>query len=198
MDLGTAVASSWSSGISMYLVFSVLGIGGRLDWVDSPAFLQKPWVIAIAVVMFVVELIVDKISYIDSTWDAVHTFLRPLAGAFLFASSDVSTSTVILALAGGALALSAHGAKASTRLLVNASPEPASNFVVSLMEDGLVAALMTLALTYPEIAGAIALLLAIISVIVIYFVVRSARFVLARRRDRRRGTSGSDAQSRGT
>lgn len=198
MDLGTAVASSWSSGISMYLVFSVLGIGGRLDWVDSPAFLQKPWVIAFAVVMFVVELIVDKISYIDSTWDAVHTFLRPLAGAFLFASSDVSTSTVILALAGGALALSAHGAKASTRLLVNASPEPVSNFVVSLTEDGLVAALMTLALTYPEVAGAIALLLAIISLIVIYFVVRSARFVLARRRDRRKGTSGSDAQSRGT
>ena len=141
MDLGTAVASSWSSGISMYLVFSVLGIGGRLDWVDSPTFLQKPWVIAIALAMFVVELIVDKISYIDSTWDAVHTFLRPLAGALLLSSSDVSISTVVLALAGGALALSAHGAKASTRLLVNTSPDPVSNVVVSLMEDGLVAAL---------------------------------------------------------
>ena len=186
MDLGTAVASSWSSGISMYLVFSVLGIGGRLDWVDSPAFLEKPWVIAFAFALFVVELIVDKISYIDSTWDAVHTFLRPLAGALLLSSSDVSTSTVLLALAGGGLALSAHGAKASTRLLVNASPEPASNFVVSLMEDGLVAALMTLALTYPELAAAIALVLTIVSVIVIYFVVRSARIVLARRRDRRR------------
>jgi len=186
VDLGTAIASSWSSGISMYLVFSVLGIGGRLDWVDSPAFLQKPWVIAAALAMFVVELIVDKISYVDSTWDAVHTFLRPLAGAFLFSSSDVSTSTIVLALIGGALALTAHGAKASTRLLVNASPEPVSNVVVSFTEDGLVAALMTLALAYPVIAGTVALILAVLSVILIYVVFRSARYLLARRRDRRR------------
>ena len=186
MDLGTAVASSWSSGISMYLVFAVLGIGGRLDWVDSPAFLQKPWVIAAASAMFVVELIVDKISYVDSTWDAVHTFLRPLAGAWLFSHSDLSTSTVVLALAGGALALTAHGAKASTRLLVNLSPEPASNVVVSLMEDGLVAALMTLALAYPVIAGTVALVLTLVSLVVIYVVFRSTRYLLARRRERRR------------
>jgi hypothetical protein len=188
VDLGTAVASSWSSGISMYLVFSVLGIGGRMDWVDSPAFLQKPWVIAAALAMFVVELIVDKISYVDSTWDAVHTFIRPLAGAWLFSNSDLSTSTIVLALIGGALALTAHGAKASTRLLVNVSPEPASNFVVSLLEDGLVAALMTLALAYPVIAGTIALILTIVSVVVIYVIFRSARSLLARRRDRHRST----------
>jgi hypothetical protein len=188
VDLGTAVASSWSSGISMYLVFSMLGIGGRLHWVDSPAFLQKPWVIAAALAMFVVELIVDKISYVDSTWDAVHTFVRPLAGAWLFSSSDVSTPTVVLALVGGALALTAHGAKASTRLLVNASPEPVSNVVVSLMEDGLVAALMTLALAYPVIAATVALLLTVVSVVVIYVVFGSTRYLLARRRDRRRNT----------
>ena len=169
----------------MYLVFSVLGIGGRLDWVDSPAFLQKGWVIAIAVAMFVVELIVDKISYVDSTWDAVHTFIRPLAGAWIFSTSDVSTSTIVLALVGGGLALTAHGAKASTRLLVNTSPEPASNVVVSLMEDGLVAALMTLALTYPAIAATVALALTIASLVVIYVVWRSARALLARRRARR-------------
>jgi hypothetical protein len=185
VDLGTAVAGSWSSGISMYLVLAVLGIGGRLDWVDSPALLEKPWVIAAAVAMFVVELIVDKISYIDSTWDAVHTFIRPLAGAWIFSSTDVSTPTIVLAVVGGALALTAHGAKASTRLLVNTSPEPASNFVVSLMEDGLVAALMTLALAYPVIAGTIALVLTIISVLVIYLIVRSTRSLIARRRDRR-------------
>ena len=169
----------------MYLVFSVLGIGGRLDWVDSPAFLQKPWVIAVASAMFVVELIVDKIAYVDSTWDAVHTFLRPLAGAYVFSSSDVSTSTIVLALIGGALALTAHGAKASTRLLVNVSPEPASNVVVSLLEDGLVAALMTLALAYPAIAATVALILTIASVVVIYVGWRSARYLIARRRARR-------------
>ena len=170
----------------MYLVFSVLGIGGRLDWVNSPAFLQKPWVIGAALAMFVVELIVDKVSYLDSTWDAVHTFLRPLAGAYVFSSSDVPTSTIVLAVIGGALALTAHGAKASTRLLVNASPEPASNFVVSLLEDGLVAALMTLALAYPVLAATIALILTVVSVVVIYMVWRSARYLLARRRERRR------------
>ena len=170
----------------MYLVFSLLGIGGRMDWVESPEFLQKPWVIAAALAMFVVELIVDKISYIDSTWDAVHTFIRPLAGAYIFSSSDVSTSTIILALVGGALALTAHGAKASTRLLVNTSPEPASNVVVSLMEDGLVAALMTLALTYPAIAATVALALTLASLVVIYVVWRSARSLLARRRARPR------------
>jgi hypothetical protein len=170
----------------MYLVFSVLGIGGRLDWVDSPAFLQKPWVIAAALAMFVVELIVDKISYVDSTWDAVHTFVRPLAGAWLFTSSDLSTSTIVLALVGGALALTAHGAKATTRLFVNASPEPMSNVIVSLGEDGLVAALMTLALAYPVIAGTVALVLAVLCVILIYVVWRSARYVFVRRRDRRR------------
>ena len=84
------------------------------------------------------------------------------------------------------LALSAHGAKASTRLLVNVSPEPASNVVVSLAEDGLVAALMTLALAYPVIAGTVALILAVLSLILIYVVWRSARYLLARRRDRRR------------
>jgi hypothetical protein len=138
--------------------------------------------------MFVVELVVDKIAYVDSTWDAVHTLLRPLAGAWLFSSSDVSTSTVVLALVGGALALTAHGAKASTRLLVNTSPEPASNFVVSLMEDGLVAALMTLALAYPMIAGTVALILTVVSIVVIFVVYRSARYLLARRRGRRRST----------
>ena len=170
----------------MYLVFSVLGIGGRLDWVDSPALLQKSWVIAAALAMFVVELIVDKIAYVDSTWDGVHTFVRPLAGAWLFSSTDLSTSTIVLALVGGALALTAHGAKASTRLLVNVSPEPASNVVVSFAEDGLVAALMTLALAYPVIAGTVALVLTVLSLILISVVWRSARYLLARRRDRRR------------
>ena len=116
----------------------------------------------------------------------MHTFIRPLAGAWIFSTSDLSTPTIVLALVGGALALTAHGAKASTRLLVNVSPEPASNFVVSLVEDGLVAALMTLALAYPVIAGTIALGLTIVSVVVIYVVWRSARYLLARRRDRRR------------
>ncbi len=77
MDLGTAVAGAWSSGISMYAVAAILGIGGRLDWVDSPDFLQRPWVIVAALVLFAIEFVVDKVSYVDSTWDAVHTVPPP-------------------------------------------------------------------------------------------------------------------------
>jgi len=181
MDLGTAVAGSWSSGISVYAVAAILGISGRLEWVDSPDFLQRPWVIAVAVVLTVVELIIDKISYLDSTWDAVHTFIRPVAGALLLTASDVSAGTVLLAGSGATLALLAHGAKASTRLLVNASPEPVSNVVVSTSEDGIVAALMALALAAPELALVVALVLAMLSAIVVYFVVRGGRRILARR-----------------
>ncbi|MGH8978882.1 MAG: DUF4126 domain-containing protein [Acidimicrobiia bacterium] len=182
MDLGTAVAGAWSSGISMYAVAAILGIGGRLDWVDSPEFLQRPWVIVAALVLFGVEFVVDKVSYVDSTWDAVHTFIRPAAGAFLLADSDSAAGTIPLAISGGALALLAHGAKSATRLVVNASPEPVSNVVVSFAEDGLVAALMTLALTVPAVAFTIALVLAVLSALLIFFVVRSGRRLLARRR----------------
>ena len=115
MDLGTAVAGAWSSGISMYAVAAILGIGGRLDWVDSPDFLQRPWVIVAALVLFAVEFVVDKVSYVDSTWDAVHTFIRPVAGAFLLDDSDCAAGTIPLAMSGGALAFVAHGAKSATR-----------------------------------------------------------------------------------
>jgi hypothetical protein len=199
VDLGTAVASAWSSGISVYAVAAILGIGGRLDWVDSPAFLQRPWVIVAAVALFVVELIVDKISYVDSTWDAVHTVIRPAAGALLLDSSDVSGATVGLALGGATLALLAHGAKASARVLVNLSPEPASNVVVSTSEDGLVAGLMAFALAWPELAFGITIALAILCAIFLFFVARRMRRLFrarragtVRARDRRRRATPRD------
>jgi len=182
MELGTAVAGAWSSGISVYAVAAILGIGGRLDWVDSPDFVQRPWVIAVALLLLAVELVVDKISYLDSAWDSVHTFIRPVAGALLLDASDASAGTVLLVGSGATLALLAHGAKSSTRLLVNVSPEPASNVLVSLAEDGLVAVLMTLALTAPEVALVLTVVLATLSAIVVILVVRTGRRVLARRR----------------
>jgi hypothetical protein len=112
----------------------------------------------------------------------VHTLIRPAAGAFLLADSESAAGTIPLAISGGGLALLAHGAKSATRLVVNASPEPVSNVVVSFAEDGLVAALMTLALTVPAIAFTIALVLAVLSALLIFFVVRGGRRLLARRR----------------
>ena len=160
MDVGTAIASAFSAGISMYGVLALLGIAGRFDWIDGPALLERPAVIAVMLVLFVVELVVDKIAFLDSAWDAVHTVLRPAAGAAIMAIAPDQTLPVPVALAiGAALALTSHGAKATTRALVNTSPEPVSNVVVSTAEDGLVAVLMALAIANPEVAAALTVLL---------------------------------------
>lgn len=181
MDLGTAVASVWSSGISMWAVAAILGVTGRLGWVDSPAFVQEPWVIVVAVGLAAVELVVDKISFLDSAWDAVHTVLRPLAGALLMGSSDVSVANSVLLVAGGLLALSSHSAKASTRLMVNTSPEPFSNVVVSATEDGVVGVLMALAVAFPQVALVVTLVLAVSSGVVAVVLFRLVRRVWRRR-----------------
>jgi Domain of unknown function (DUF4126) len=184
VDPGTAIASAWSAGISMYGVAALLGIAGRLDWVESPAWLQEWWVIAIATVLFAVEFVVDKVAAVDSLWDAVHTFLRPLAGAVLLGGADLDTATILAATVGGALAFSSHAAKATLRGLVNTSPEPVSNVVVSLAEDGLVAVLMAVAFANPELAVPITLVLTVASVvttIVLFrFLRRAWRGVVAR------------------
>jgi uncharacterized MnhB-related membrane protein len=185
VDIGTAVASAWSSGISVYAVAVFLGVGGRLDWVESPEFLQRPWVIAGALALFVIEFIIAKTAYLDSAWDTVHGFIRPVAGALLLETSDASAGTFLLVVSGATLALLAHGAKASIRVLVNTSPEPVSNVFVSLTEDGIVAALMTFALAAPEVAFVIAIVLATLSAIVVFLVVRTGRRILRGRRRRR-------------
>src|SRR5687767_4930476 len=76
VDPGTAIASAWSSGISMYGVAALLGIAGRLDWTDAPAWLERPWVIVVASLLFAAEFVIDKVAAVDSAWDAVHTFVR--------------------------------------------------------------------------------------------------------------------------
>ena len=168
MDVGTAITSAFSAGISMYGVLALLGIAGRFDWIEGPELLERPAVIAVMLVLFVVELVVDKIAFLDSAWDAVHTVLRPAAGAAIMAIAPDQALPVPVALAiGAALALTSHGAKASTRALVNTSPEPVSNVVVSTAEDGLVAVLMALAIANPEVAAALTLVLVVLALGVI-------------------------------
>lgn len=176
----------------MYFVAAALGLAGRVDWVETPTWLQEPWVIGVAVVLFVVELVVDKVAWLDSIWDAVHTALRPTAGGILFAGADSTAGEarhqLWMGLAGAGLALSAHLAKTGLRALVNMSPEPVSNVVVSLTEDGLVAALMGLAIAYPRVALVVAVVLAIVCTVatVVLFVAvrRTWRSWRARRRER--------------
>jgi hypothetical protein len=186
MDVGTAVTAAWSSGISMYGVLALLGIAGRAGWIDGFSLLQRPGVLTVLIVLFVVELIADKVPYIDSAWDAVHTVIRPVAGAFVMSQAhDATLSEPLLALSGGVLAFSSHSAKASTRLVVNASPEPASNIVVSALEDGFVGLLMALAFAAPEVALAITLVLAVVSIVVTVVLFRTARRVARKLRARR-------------
>jgi hypothetical protein len=189
VDIGTAMGAGWSSGISVYGVVALVGVAGRMDWIEAPSFVEQWWVIAGAVVLFLAEFVIDKIALVDSAWDGVHTFIRPAVGGYLMSTAtDTEWSAPALAVAGVLLALSSHSAKASTRLVVNTSPEPVSNVAVSAAEDGLVVAVMALAISRPEVAVVVVTLLTLVSVVVAVVLYRTARRV--GRRLRAVGRSG--------
>jgi len=139
--LSLAMGTAWTSGINLYATVAALGIAGRAEMIKLPADLQvlmHPAVIAVACVMYVIEFFADKVPYVDSGWDVLHTFIRVPAGAILAARSlgDMNPALELVALlGGGAVALAAHGTKATTRLAINASPEPFSNWFASVTED---------------------------------------------------------------
>jgi hypothetical protein len=139
--IAIAMGASWVSGINLYAAVATLGLLGRFSHLQLPGELEvltSPWVIGIAVVLYVIEFVADKVPYVDSTWDVIHTFIRIPAGAVLAASAfgDFDRSIQVIALLlGGGLALSSHGTKAATRAMLNASPEPVSNWVASITED---------------------------------------------------------------
>ena len=161
------MGAGWSSGISVYGVVALVGVAGRVGWIEAPSFVEQWWVIGVAVVMFLVEFVIDKIALVDTAWDGVHTLIRPAVGGYLMSTAtDTHLSVPALAMSGVLLALSSHSAKASTRLVVNTSPEPVSNVAVSLGEDGLVFVVMAIAISHPELAIVVVALLTIASVVV--------------------------------
>ena len=135
------MGTAWTSGINLYATVAALGIANRMELIHLPQNLEvlsHPGVIAIACVMYVIEFFADKVPYVDSGWDALHTFIRVPAGAILAAQSlgDLNPALELMALlAGGSVALVAHGTKATARLAINASPEPFSNWFASVTED---------------------------------------------------------------
>jgi hypothetical protein len=162
--VGLLLGSGWASGINLYLVSLLLGIASRLGWGGVPEVFGRTEFMVIAAVLAAIEFVVDKIPYLDTTWDAVHTVVRPLGAAVigaLLTGETTSVVTAIGAVVSGGLALNAHAAKASTRVAVNASPEPVSNIVLSLVEDLSVAGLMALALAFPVITTIVVFLLVI-------------------------------------
>jgi hypothetical protein len=194
MDLGTAITSSFSAGISMYGVIAALGIAGRLDAIDAPPILERPAVIGLALLLFAAELVIDKLPVLDTVWDTVHAVLRPIAGAVILgATPDQELPVVVAAAIGAGLAFTSHSAKSATRLLVNTSPEPASNVLVSTLEDGLVAGLMALAFANPEVALAVTLVLVVVALALIVVAWRLVRRV--HRRFRGRGDAATPGGS---
>ncbi len=183
--LGVAGSVSLLAGWRMYLCVFATGLAMKTGWVDLPQNLQSldvlanPWVIGVAGLGAVAEFFADKVAWLDSMWDAVHTAIRPIGGALLAMaivdSSDPSWQIISLLLGGGA-ALASHSAKAGTRAVVNASPEPFSNIAVSTGEDVVTGGLLALSLSNPVAAIVVALLLAAIAV----FALMMARRVLKR------------------
>lgn len=166
--LALTAGASWASGINLYAVLVVLGLGGATGNIALPPdllILQDPLVIMAAGFMYCVEFFADKVPGVDSTWDALHTFIRIPAGAMLAAGAVGEVSPAVelaAALVGGSLAATSHATKAGSRLLINTSPEPVSNWAASLAEDLLVVAGLWTALNHPLVflvllAGFIAL-----------------------------------------
>jgi hypothetical protein len=192
-----ALASTVSllAGWRLYLVTFVVGLAMRLGWIALPEqlhaldILANSWIIGIAALGAVAEFFADKVPWVDSAWDAVHTIIRPIGGALLSMAivdgSDPAWQVGSFLLGGGAAFL-AHSGKAGARTLVNASPEPFSNMVVSTGEDVATAGLLGLAMANPIAAALIALMLVLLSI----WLVLAARRVLARLLEPKRRQAG--------
>ena len=139
--LSLALGSAWTSGINLYATVSMLGLLQKFAGVKLPGGLEALdnwWIIGIAGGLYIVEFAADKIPYVDSVWDVVHIFIRVPAGAVVAyaATSQMDpTVTISAALLGGGLALASHGTKAAARVTANLSPEPVSNWTLSIVED---------------------------------------------------------------
>ena len=182
--LAIAMGASWVSGINLYACVTTLGLLSRFAHLQLPGELQvltNWWVIGVAGTLYVVEFLADKIPVVDSTWDVIHTFIRVPAGAILAAATfgDFDKSVQVIAfLLGGGLALTSHGTKAATRAVINTSPEPVSNIIVSTLEDILAVISIVFALFYPVLLFVVVAVGLIIAALVLPRIFRFLRRVI--------------------
>lgn len=186
--LGLAGSLSLLAGWRLYLTILATGVAMHFGWLPLPEHLQSlqilanPWVLGAAAVGTLAEFLADKVAWIDSIWDTIHSIIRPLGGALL-ALALVDTSDpawqVVAFILGGGGALLSHGAKATTRAVVNVSPEPFSNAAVSTGEDVATTGLLALAIAYPPLAIVIAILLLVAAIVVIIALRRLLRNIKA-------------------
>ena len=197
-SLPLAFSSGWASGVNAYLVVLVLGITDRVgDYSDIPVVLGRWDILAIAGFMYTFEFVADKIPYVDSTWDAISTFIRPTAGAVIGSllagniPEDTSLDQIVLASVGGVTALLSHIVKGGVRLAVNSSPEPFTNMGISLLEDVAVFGLVAFAIQNPRAAAAIAGILLAIGLVLLFFIARLVRRGWRRWKGRRTSPTGA-------
>jgi hypothetical protein len=181
VTLGRTLGFALTSGVNLYATVAILGLAARYHWVALPPqydVFASQWVIGGALVLYAVEFVADKIPWIDSLWDSVHTIIRPLGGALVAVATlgDQSPSVqALVALLGGTVAAGSHLTKASTRMAANASPEPFTNWTLSLIEDVFVVGLGMLALKYPMAALAVATLILVTIALMIRWIVGKLR-----------------------
>lgn len=156
--LGRTIPFALASGINLYATVAVLGLSSRFGWVDLPQAFRgfaHPAIIGVAIAMFVLEFFADKIPWVDTVWDGVHTVIRPVGGALVAVTALGETSTMmqaVVALLGGSVAMTTHLSKAGTRAVANTSPEPLSNWALSIVEDVFAIGFSVVALQYPYVA----------------------------------------------
>jgi hypothetical protein len=179
--LGRTMGFSFAAGINLYATVAILGLASRFDWVALPPqfkVFDNDIVIGAALVMYVVEFFADKIPWVDSVWDAVHTVIRPVGGALIaVATLGQASPTVegLAALMGGTLAAGSHFSKAGTRAVANASPEPFSNWILSITEDVFVVGLGILALKFPIVAAVVVVIGVVLIAVFAAWIVRAVR-----------------------
>jgi Domain of unknown function (DUF4126) len=184
--LGIAASASLLAGWRLYIVILATGLAMRSGYVPLPEHLEalqvlaNPWVLGVAAVGALAEFFADKVMWLDSAWDAIHTLVRPVGGALLALAivdpGDPATQ-VIAFLAGGGGALLAHGGKAGARAAINTSPEPVSNIAMSTAEDVATVGLMWLVYEYPLAAVGVAVLRLVIAVALLVLVRRLVKRV---------------------
>ncbi|TAK40920.1 MAG: DUF4126 domain-containing protein [Betaproteobacteria bacterium] len=187
-EIAMAAALAWGSGLRLYAVLFLAGLAGWLGWIEPPAqlkLLAHPLVLGASGFMTLVEFFADKLPWLDSVWDAVHSFIRIPAGAALAAGvfSDSGAAVALAAaILGGGIAAGTHFTKAGGRAAINASPEPFSNWAASLLEDGAVPAGLWLAFAHPVVFLVLLAFFAITAVLLLRKIAQGLRRLLARAR----------------
>jgi hypothetical protein len=176
--LALAAALGWASGFRLYAVVFLTGLAGFMGWMELPPglqVLQHPGVLGASGLMLLVEFFADKVPFLDTAWDAIHTLIRIPAGAALAAGAlgaDDAAMGWIAAIVGGGLAATSHATKMTTRAAVNTSPEPFSNVAISFAEDGLVVFLLWLSATHPQVFTLVLLASIVVAIILLVVFVK--------------------------